>query len=402
MISNTQLEIASLVNQQIHETLKEYLKSVDLKTLVNQAMNAAVDDAVSRITNLATERLLKERNIANEIGNLVTNSLNESIEQHSKAAVKSALAQCDLKAIIAHNVDKTLQVQISNFNFPNNSIPAKSIKWAEVKLSGDHVEGGLIKNFNSLGIQDLAKNCQLTVMDDAVVVEGNLITSSVKTKDINSENIEVKNIKITGKVDDSGTHLTELITGVSQTVVDKNFKNKDFDIGTKSIRSENKLLLDSNSLGPSITASNLRKLGLLQELRVQGDSKFSETMIVTENGRVGINTEEPAGAFTIWDQDAEVTIKKLSKRHMLIGSTRGCDLTFGDEEVKQIVIKQNEVSIGTSLKIQSLKISVAASVPDYHGEPNEICFVPTASHGQPLAYICQGQNTWASLGITKP
>jgi len=168
----------------------------------------------------------------------------------------------------------------------------------------------------------------------------------------------------------------------------------------KNIVNNGKLLLNSTTLGPSVVNSNIRKLGLLQNLRVQGDAAINNTMTVGENGRVGINTDSPDGALSVWDEDAEITFSKSSRRTMRIGSNRDGELILGAANKDQLQIKANLIEITEPLRLMGIKFSVSDGIPDYRGEPGEIVYNKTARSGQPIIYICQGNNTWAAVNIT--
>jgi hypothetical protein len=155
--------------------------------------------------------------------------------------------------------------------------------------------------------------------------------------------------------------------------------------------------VSGNALAPSVVNSNIRKLGNLNDLMVIGDAKFSETMFVSEHGKVGINTDEPRGALTVRDEDAEFTLTRTGRRTMFIGSTRDSDIEIGVNSQPQIKINENQVDIATAIKVMGIRFSVAAAVPDREGEPNEIVFVNTARDGQALFYICRGGNRWQAL-----
>jgi hypothetical protein len=159
-------------------------------------------------------------------------------------------------------------------------------------------------------------------------------------------------------------------------------------------------LLNSTTLGPGVVNSNIRKVGLLQNLRVQGDAEFNSTMTVGEKGRVGINTDSPDGALTIWDEDAEITFSKSSRRRMRIGSTRDGELVFGSNNKDQLFLRNNLEEITEPLKIMGIKFSVLDQIPDHRGEPGEIVYNRNARSGQPIIYICQGNNNWAAVNIT--
>jgi hypothetical protein len=161
---------------------------------------------------------------------------------------------------------------------------------------------------------------------------------------------------------------------------------------------DGKALLDQNSLAASITQSNIRKLGNLQDLNVMGDAKFSETLFVSAAGKVGINTDEPRGALTIRDEEAEVSFARTRRHTMFIGSTRLGDIEFGTNNQSQLVIKENQIDINSPIRILGIKFTVANGVPDREGEQNEIQMVTDARDDQPLFYVCRGGNKWQALG----
>jgi hypothetical protein len=123
-------------------------------------------------------------------------------------------------------------------------------------------------------------------------------------------------------------------------------------------------------------------------------------MYIGELGRVGVNTDDPSGAFTVWDDNAELSIKKQSNKNMFVGSTRDSDLTLGTNNKANIKITEEEVSVITALRIMGVKFSITDSVPERSGEPGEIVMNKSAKSRQPLFYMCQGNNTWTALGVT--
>lgn len=400
MLTN-QLDISGLINQQIQQTINEYIKTVDLASIIDQAIGVAVDSAVTKITTGALQKLIKERDLTAEIGQIITEQAANHLDSQTKLAVKNAVTQLDLKSLVSETVERNLQINIDHFDFPASSVPAKSINWDNFTASGNLIDGGIIKNFNSTGIQDLSSNCKLTVLDDYIIVENKLIAESIKTNHAEIDNLRINNIKIDGKLE-AGPEIINLLSKVSRSVFSEITENKPVDIGAQAIISNGAVLLDSTKLGAGVTVSNLRKLGLLQDLRVQGDVKFSETLFVSAQGKIGVNTDEPNGVLTLWDEDAELTIKKFSKKNMFIGTTRNTDLSIGINNRDQIRVTDNEIAFNQSIRLQGIKISIQKDIPTHMGEPNEIVLVTSAQTGQPLLYICKGQNSWASLGVNVP
>jgi hypothetical protein len=394
---STQLDIARLVNEQIQKTLAEHLAGVDLKALVQQSIAAAVDGAVQKLSARAVEQLVRSRDMASEISTIVGNEARKHAESEAKLIAKATVAGLDVAGIVSRKVADTLKINIKDLAFPEGSIDHKSIRWNGMQLSGDIISGGIIKEFNSTGIQDISSDCQLTISDGMVVVEGKVLSKdmqadSVLVDKLKAADIEVQNITITEGIRDAAKDIAK------QEI--ESAERHNINLKDRSIVNGEKLLLDSSNLGPSVTNSNLRKVGALADLRVLGESRFADTMYIGELGRVGVNTDDPSGAFTVWDDNAELSIKKQSNKNMFIGSTRDSDLTLGTNNKANIKITQEEVSVITALRIMGVKFSITDTVPERSGEPGEIVMNKNAKSRQPLFYMCQGNNTWTALGIT--
>lgn len=394
---STQLDIASLVNQQIRQTLNEYLAGIDLKSLIEQAMVSAVGDVVAKLSVKTADTMIKNRDLPGEVLKMAKNKVDSHVDSHVKSSIRTIIAATDVKKMVAEEVSQQLAVNIKQYEFPDASVPSKSIDWTDAKFSGNMIDGGIVRNFNSSGIQDNATECQLTIVDGVIVAERHFISRSLQTDKISTKELEVEGmLDIRGPIK-AGAAATKMISDIVKTAVNERL-NTSISIADGKIMHDNRLLIDYESLGPGVMSSNLRKLGLLQDLRVSGISKFSETMMISDKKRVGINTDEPAGALTIWDEDAELTVVKDSQRLMYVGSTRNTNLALGTNNRKQITLHQDLIDIADPVMLQGIRFSVEDRIPERAGLPLEIVMVRSAREGQPRFYICNGGNQWQSLG----
>lgn len=200
-----------------------------------------------------------------------------------------------------------------------NIIPDKSI-------SGNKIAGGIITNFSSTGIQDLATNTSLIVTNDAITVKaanipflngnvrvnGNLDIAGSTTFE---ENVNFsKNLSIGGNLSANTLTVDKLIAKISQETSDPlTFKAVSADDlngmglvwrapglekqlalvyknGTLSSSIGMDLaaglpytiagipVLSSNALGSSVVISSLTKLGTLSELAVDGSVKLNNSV----------------------------------------------------------------------------------------------------------------------------
>jgi hypothetical protein len=192
---NNQLDISKLINEQVYKAVAEHVSTVDMRALVESAITNAVDSAVIKIAKKAAEDLLTERNLSNEIAALVTTEVKSQLDSQSRMAVKIAVGQIDTKKIISEAVTQQLSLNIKKYDFPESSIPHSSINWANAVFNGDMVTGGIIRSFQSTGIQDNATDCQLTIVDGVIVAEGHLISKAIQ-----ADSSKLKHVLVEGEL----------------------------------------------------------------------------------------------------------------------------------------------------------------------------------------------------------
>jgi hypothetical protein len=201
-------------------------------------------------------------------------------------------------------------------------------------LSGDHINGGKIQNFASAGITDQSSKQQILIKDDGVHINSlsvdrvnNLtVSGTVTSKIIKTDILEVKEIKADIKFEKdvpivfSGDNLEGkglLWSGQGNTKQfiyasnpDRFFSSENLDFARgKGITVNNIKLFDESSLGPTIVKSNLREVGRLNGLIVDGSVSIGQyLMFNNETNRLGLGTEEPNGAFSIAEDGIEVII----------------------------------------------------------------------------------------------
>jgi hypothetical protein len=201
-------------------------------------------------------------------------------------------------------------------------------------LSGDHINGGKIQSFASAGITDQSSKQQILVKDDGVhitslsvnrikelTVDGTVTANIIKTDilEVNEIKADIKFEKDTPIVF-SGDNLEGkglLWSGRGNTKQfiyasnpDRLFSSENLDFARgKSITVNNIKLIDENELGPTIIKSNLREVGRLNGLIVDGSVSIGQYLIFNnETNRLGLGTEDPNGAFSIAEDGIEVVI----------------------------------------------------------------------------------------------
>jgi len=223
-------------------------------------------------------------------------------------------------------------------------------------LSGDHISGGKILNFSSSGIVDQSTKQQILIKDDLVKIS-TLEIDTIKDNfnvqgKIKSESLEVSGLLKAGilEVDEiradvklekhsplefksnkeesiygkgllwSGTGSTKQLVLVANP--DRFFVSENIDLAKDKIISiNNVIVLNEKEIGPSVTKSNLKELGRLKGLTVDGDITINQYAFYnSDSDRLGLGTDEPHGALSVAEDGIEVIIGTRENTRGLIGT----------------------------------------------------------------------------------
>jgi hypothetical protein len=213
-------------------------------------------------------------------------------------------------------------------------------------LSGDHINGGKVQNFASAGITDQASKQQLLLKDDGVHItsltvdniENLSINGTVSASVVKADVLEAKEIRADIKFDKDvpivfagknieGKGLLWAGQGNTKQFIyaanpDRFFVSENLDFARgKGITVNNIKLIDDKELGPTITKSNLREVGKLNGLIVDGSMSLGQYIYFDSNtNRLGIGIEDPAGAFSVAEDGVEVVIGTKDSTKAYIGT----------------------------------------------------------------------------------
>ena len=194
----------------------------------------------------------------------------------------------------------------------------------ENSISGDAIHGGVITDFNSRGIVDESHGIQLTVKDDLVQIEKDLVVKGTVT---------VENLKY-----------------VEAQVPKLNV--------TDAIMIDHNEVLWKDTLGKSVKSSSLTQLGVLNNLQV------SKTLYASEN-RVGINTQAPSAEFSV-NVDGYEVITTMHEKNAYVGTHMPVPFSIGTDNTARIICKSNgDIVLGDKENNISVmgKLGVGANNP---------------------------------------
>lgn len=351
-------------------------------------------------------------NIDNQVNQIVqqviqdiTSKIQQQVMETVAKQIKEITDRMDYYSIFQASM--TTAIKERQLVFPDRSIPGSAINRDNFVLTGDSITGGIIKNFGSTGIDDQSTACQLSIFDEVTVIENNLLTKDLTVK--GTATIE-GDLIVTGKIPESSEMFKQIVrtatnnvrTSLDQ-VVFQNYADmvlntiKRDGLDLTKITVNGKSVIDGGNLDNSITYSNLQHVGLLQDLQVKGESLLSESLYTTK-GRVGINTTEPAQAFSVWDQEVEFGIGKQGNNTAIMGLPRSQTLVISTNGKDNLVLTPDGGVAVQKIKLDSMMISCADMPPSSSQPRGTLVFNSNPTLGGPLGWVSLGDAKWANFG----
>ena len=256
-----------------------------------------------------------------------------------------------------------------------------------------------------IGINDQSSATQLTIMDDTTVVENMLTTRELTVVD----SATINNLAVRGSINTDNHAWDTLADNITEKTLEKlttDWRDKMVadvaaDIQTKGINIDNVLingspLINDTQLSKTITSSNLQSVGILSSLQVSGNTLLSDTLSVGL-GRVGINTESPEMAMSIWDEEVAINVGKHKSGTGYIGTSRPQGLVIGINRQPQIEIDPDGLTTIKKLRIGIHQLSYSNDVPGWSGTRGDIVFNSDPKSDLVFAWVCLGGFKWQTL-----
>jgi hypothetical protein len=220
------------------------------------------------------------------------------------------------------------------------------LKWTEgqvTHLGNFDVRGKLTASQPSTFESDVAVKGQLAV--DTLIVkhlisEGPAETGFGQWAGNTEEDITEKGLFWT-----SGTNSSRLVYAGNKKI----FADAHVDLSLDSTyKIHGATVLSSTALGGGVSSSNLRKLGRLEKLAVDGDTNLGDfAFFNTVANRLGLGTEEPTHDISIVSNNVEIGIGSPRYGLAVLGAVSNHDVGIITDNIPRITVKNNgEVIIG--------------------------------------------------------
>jgi hypothetical protein len=283
---------------------------------------------------------------------------------------------------------------VINYRDIVNSIPSRG-------LSGDHIEGGIIRNFASSGITDTAMTKQIDITDTGVVITALNVTNVVNDVifdrsvtvhgTVKVNRLEVNELQADLRIERSsslefkaeknnpvyGKGLLWIGNDTTKQWVynaepDRFFSSENIDLASgKGIYVSGVNVLTATSIGSGVEKSNLREVGRLRSLSVDGDVNFNNNIYYSASSRrLGLGTDTPHAAISIADNNIELVLGGTQESHGAIGTFTSSNLDLVTDNIARITIRSTgDVVLGNTTRPPSQvsihgKLAIGVNTPD--------------------------------------
>ena len=300
-----------------------------------------------------------------------------------------------------NNLDKALAYLGSSLNSlvtqANGPVDLDNLHTRILKrsLTGDHLMGGTIVNFASTGIKDEATTQQLTIKDSGIEVKsltvgsvkGDLeVENTIAAKTIKVDILEVKEIKTDLKFGQSAALEITVSGGESlvgkgmllkgqgptkqlifNTNPDKFVSTEHFElIKDREYRIDGSPVLSATALGIGVVKSNLREVGRLRGLIVDGSVSLGQYVFYNDTtNRLGVGIENPNAGLSVCEDGVEVILGTKDQSRGIVGTFASVPFDIVTDDIARMSIgSSGNITFNSSEVVLNGKLAIGVRTRD--------------------------------------
>lgn len=352
---NTVPDLVATVEQSVSKMFEDgFVPNIE-HMVDNVLLAQAVDQAIEKLVSKTVDSLVFDPQWIEKIHNQIARDTSDRIRKGiQEQDVRGILRDVVLEntSLIHEDLDRELAIE--------NGIVVVKKHLASETLSTDNdanIGGSLI-------------------VDGDLAVKGRISLSNPSFKEL-SDVIKASALKSLKK-----DFIEETSTTIREHIQDG--------LNVKNIMVRGESLVNEDTLSSGITKSAIQELGTLKTLQVGEELQVA-------NKRVGINTNSPTSALTIWDNEISIDVGKRSQNVAQIGTSKAQDLSLITNNQEQVRVDKDGVTWINKLKVGRNSISHATSTPGHSGAKGDLIFNTAYTPGGTFAWLCLGAFRWHEL-----
>lgn len=405
LVRQIQSKLDSQIEALVTTKLESALAAIDFEQKLNWLASIKLDSLIAGMD--IDKKVVMDR--ISQVSDTVVDSITNEARTMALTSVRNRMFnEIDTSRVIREAAADEIRRNIQTFAFPAASIPSEAIQTDGLKISAANLKGGVISNFSSTGIEDKSTKVQMTLLDQAVVIENQIVSMGLNVK---GTTVLEGDLIINGSVPERSEFFKKLVADISaatrdnlntelfegySNVIFENIRKEGLDLNRITINGAE--VIKGNQLNYGIVDSNLKKIGILDDLQVSGDTLLAQTLAVMKN-RVGINTKDPGHALSVWDQEVEIGFGKRERDTAWINTPRGQQLIIGVGKHDNLIVDNDGLVKVKSLDIGSVRFITSDTVPNYEAPPGVIAWNSNPTSGSSIGWVSLGGTAWSRFGI---
>lgn len=413
LMSTIQAQISKDVDQITRQYVEHQVNQLTLDATWLQKMDGHVRDAISRLLNkqireidLAPKIQLEIDQISSMIQVLVSQTAERCVEQYVQDIVQALAADqiwiAKMEQHINEDIARRFGVRFSGVDI--NTLVMHAIEPAVARYFERQRTAGH-------GLKDFAHDTELTLQDGEVKINDTLIAPMVKIdSDLQvGQTITVRDLVVKGTINTDNRSWQDLTASIAQQVGErltqewqaKLIESVAAEISSKGIsfdeiKVDGHTVIDRDQLGSTVKRSSLTQVGTLETLQVSGSADLGKSLSIRSR-RVGINTEHPDMALSVWDEEVALVFGKHKQQTAYIGTLRPQNLVIGINKSPAIALDdKGQVTIG-HLTVGRHRICHETECPNYSGTKGDIVFNSNPKGDGVWGWQCLGAFRWIPL-----
>lgn len=404
LVRGIESRLAGRVEKAVNDFLNTQLASYDYEAKINWLASLKLDTMISQleINKSSVEKRL------DSVADIVIKNVEAECKTLATSHVRNRLFnEIDVNQVVRDLVSAEVLKRMSTTQFPEHSIPGMSINPVGLQLKGDNINGGIIQNFSSTGIEDKSSSVQMTLLDEAVVIENKIVAMGLN---IQGTTVLDGDLVINGDVPPHSKFYTSIIDnavegvknsmdeaffGDYSTVIFEKIKTEGLDLNRITLNGTEVII--GNKLNYGIVDTNITRLGMVKDLQTVGETYLSENLYVGKD-KVGIGTMEPGHSLTVWDQEVEIGFGKRLKDTGWIGTPRNQNLIISANNQDNLVIAADGSVQVKQLTVNKISIISTPQVPSGIYPKATVAFNENPAPGQPIGWVSLGNGSWSKFG----
>jgi hypothetical protein len=408
IMQKVQEDTAQEIRTKIHEfnvpaLLQEQITDIIIPYFDREVRGVVREDVQARLHDQDVQKLASDF-----ISEVVIPRVEAGISEQIKAEIIQRLQAINLPDIARTQTATIVNSIVNEIKFPDRSIPGSAVDPSTLEISANRITPGMIKAFQSTGIQDSASKCQVTILDVATVFENRLVAGNLE---IAGDAVFRGNVSIDGTLPRDSAFVGQLVDLVVETFntkydqgtfdqyVDRVFdKLNESGLDVAAINHKGQSLVTDATLSGTVINSNLQTVGALKELQVIGETLLDQTLYVS-NGRIGLNTMDPERVFDMWDQEVQIVAGKRKQDTAIFGTARNQNLIISANGRDQLTVNTDGSVSVTSLNIGRTNHTSASRMPTDNRPVGQIVWNEQPIIGSAVGWVSLGGARWASFGL---